>query len=257
MPQNSDVNPASFFLPGGPIGVLLIHGFTGAPPEMRRVANYLNARGLTVSGPLLPGHGMTADDLNKYHWEDWTEAASTSLEQLQDVCETAFVGGLSMGALLSLTLAATQENIAGILAFAAAIELTDWRRFMPRFVCNFIRQVPKPEEYWLAPEAESLIWSYDTYPSFAAMELFKGIRLTKELLPLITCPLLAAYSPGDKTVTADGVRYIYDSVKSESKEFVELNDCGHIVTLDMGWQDLAERSYQFIRLHTPESLPLE
>ena len=54
MSRHNHLDPSPFFLPGGPTGVLLIHGFTGSPPEMRLVGNYLNQRGCTVSGPLLP-----------------------------------------------------------------------------------------------------------------------------------------------------------------------------------------------------------
>ena len=48
---------------GGPVGVLLCHGFTGSPQTLRGWAEYLAAEGLTVSLPRLPGHGTTWQDL--------------------------------------------------------------------------------------------------------------------------------------------------------------------------------------------------
>ncbi len=51
MARQSHLDPSGFDLPGGPVGVLLIHGFTGAPTEMRLMAEYLHARGMTVSAP--------------------------------------------------------------------------------------------------------------------------------------------------------------------------------------------------------------
>src|SRR5262249_61661789 len=48
---------------GGPVGVLLCHGFTGSPQTLRGWADYLAAQGLTVSLPRLPGHGTTWQDL--------------------------------------------------------------------------------------------------------------------------------------------------------------------------------------------------
>ena len=47
-----DIIPGAepFFYRGGPIGALLIHGFTGAPKEMRLLAEALAAEGLTVLG---------------------------------------------------------------------------------------------------------------------------------------------------------------------------------------------------------------
>jgi len=42
---------------GGPVGVLLCHGFTGSPQALRAWADYLAAQDLAVSLPRLPGHG--------------------------------------------------------------------------------------------------------------------------------------------------------------------------------------------------------
>ena len=34
-----------FYFPGGPVGCVLVHGFTGTPFEMRGLGEFLNARG--------------------------------------------------------------------------------------------------------------------------------------------------------------------------------------------------------------------
>jgi len=39
-----------FFLPGNRVGCLLVHGFTGAPKEMRWMGEFLNQQGYTVLG---------------------------------------------------------------------------------------------------------------------------------------------------------------------------------------------------------------
>ena len=47
----------SFYLEGRTDkGVLLVHGLTGAPAEMKFVGKQLHKRGFTVYGPTLPGH---------------------------------------------------------------------------------------------------------------------------------------------------------------------------------------------------------
>ncbi|MBW2258692.1 MAG: esterase, partial [Deltaproteobacteria bacterium] len=71
--------PDPFLLPGGPVGVLLIHGFTGAPAEMRPIAEPLHAAGCTVSGPLLPGHGTRWQDMNRCRWQAWADHAEAAL----------------------------------------------------------------------------------------------------------------------------------------------------------------------------------
>src|SRR5690606_34792468 len=47
----------------GETAVLLCHGFTGSPQSLRPWAEHLAGRGLTVSLPLLPGHGTRWEDL--------------------------------------------------------------------------------------------------------------------------------------------------------------------------------------------------
>ena len=252
MPMNPELDPTAFFLEGGTTGVLLIHGFTGAPTEMGLVGDYFNARGMTISAPLLPGHGTTAADLNNYRWNDWLDHAKLALRELQNKCETVFVAGLSMGALLTLSLAATQRDIQGIITYAAAIEVNDRRRYLPSFLGRIIRQAPKTKEYWADPSAESLCWAYDTFPSMAAFSLLKQLPRLKEQLALVTCPFLAIYSSRDSTVDAAGVRAAYESVSSADKELFEIQDSGHVITLDRSWERAAEESFRFMKKHLPE-----
>ena len=44
-----------YWLPGGPVGVLLVHGLTRTPPEMRGVARAFNQAGSTLYVPPLAG----------------------------------------------------------------------------------------------------------------------------------------------------------------------------------------------------------
>ena len=57
-----------FAADGGPVGVLVCHGFTGYPRTVRPWAEHLAAAGLTVRAPRLPGHGTTWRDLNRTGW---------------------------------------------------------------------------------------------------------------------------------------------------------------------------------------------
>jgi hypothetical protein len=100
VPRRGD--PSPFRLEGGPVGLLLVHGFTGSPGEVRPTAEELHRRGLTIHAPLLPGHGTTPQDLNTRLWQEWADAVTEAYERLRGRCEVAFLGGLSMGSLLSL-----------------------------------------------------------------------------------------------------------------------------------------------------------
>ncbi|GAB4539157.1 MAG: alpha/beta fold hydrolase [Anaerolineae bacterium] len=250
MVQNPDIDPSPFYLEGGPVGVLLIHGFTGSPPEMRLLGDYLHQCGLTVSGPLLPGHGTALEDLNRVRWIDWTEHVEAALSELQTRCRTVFVGGLSMGALLTLYLAANHPDLPGAMAYAPATLVADWRIGLVPLLKYLVRQMPKDEDDDLHdPNARSRIWSYDGWPASGVHELNKLTRQVKRLLPQVTCPLLLVCSTGDRTVHPDSGRFTYARVGSTDKELVTLHGCGHVLTVDAEWETVAEKTHQFIQSH--------
>lgn len=86
--------------------VLLLHGYTGAPSEMRPLGDYLHALGYTVSCVRLPGHGTSIKDLEATTATDWYCAAEAECLELLARFDSVYVAGLSMGGLLAIKLAA-------------------------------------------------------------------------------------------------------------------------------------------------------
>ncbi|HHH42379.1 MAG TPA: alpha/beta fold hydrolase [Chloroflexi bacterium] len=252
MTQHAHLDPSPFFLEGGPVGVLLIHGFTGSPPEMRLIGDTLHERGFTVSGPLLPGHGTTVQEMNRCRWTDWTGHVEQALADLQDRCETVFVGGLSMGSLLTLYLAAHHPELAGAILYSPAVIVADRLIYLTPVLKYLIPTQPKSGESDLTdPQADLRLWSYDENPVFAAHELLKLIRRVRRLLPRVTCPLLILHSTRDQAIHPRSARYTYERVGSKDKELVTLHNSGHCITVDTEWEDVAERTYRFIVDHLP------
>jgi carboxylesterase len=54
-----------FFIPGGKIGCLLVHGFTGTPKEMRMLADSLVQEKYTILTPRLTGHATSLEDMER------------------------------------------------------------------------------------------------------------------------------------------------------------------------------------------------
>ena len=104
------IKSTDFRLPGGRSGVLLIHGLTGTPTEMRFVAKGLNRNGFTVHGMQLAGHCGDEEDLLKTGWRDWYRSVCEAADRLRGEVDHMFVAGLSMGALLALKLAADRPD---------------------------------------------------------------------------------------------------------------------------------------------------
>lgn len=125
-----------FVMPGfGPAartGVLLVHGLTGTPAEMRVLAKGLNRQGYTVYAVQLAGHCGTMEDLVQVGWRDWLASVESGLARLSQQVDQVIVGGLSMGALLSLAVAASQPGqVAGVAALSTTFRYDGWS--MPRY----------------------------------------------------------------------------------------------------------------------------
>lgn len=111
----------------GRTGVLLLHGLSGTPMELRYQALGLSRAGISVSVPQIAGHCGSLDDLRATGWRDWAASALAAFDELKSRCDTVLVGGLSMGAVLSLYVAAERpKDVAGVALLAPTFRFDGW-----------------------------------------------------------------------------------------------------------------------------------
>lgn len=227
--HNPHFDGAPFFLNGGRHGVLLMHGLTATPLEVRALAEKLLAEGYTVSGPMLPGHGTSPEDLNTRRWQDWLETAVAEYNLLATVCDRVFVGGESTGAVLALYLAALYPDIAGVLAYSPAIRLQlSWLdQVKLRLGAPFVTAVPK-ESIDAAPHWQG----YPVNPLRAGLELLRLQQATLPRLPHITQPVLVVQGAHDTTIHPQSGKIILDAVCSTQKELHHMANSSHVVLID-------------------------
>jgi carboxylesterase len=233
----------AFFWPGGPVGVLLSHGYTATTAEVRLLARRLHERGYTVSGPLLPGHGDTPDTLNHTRWQDWTEAIAEAYRRIASACERVFVGGESMGALLALYLASEQPEIAGILAYAPALHVSRLTTLKARLVRPFIRTVPKRTLHYDA-NGQWQGYTVNSIPAF--LQLIHFQRQVRRRLPAIRQPLLIVQGRLDTVIDLRGVGVLYREIGSPIKELHWLDHSGHLVILDHEIDEVVTLTLRFL-----------
>src|SRR5688572_23918241 len=101
--------------PGGPDGILVIHGFTGNPQSLRPLAQRFAEVGYAVELPLLPGHGTAIEDMLDTTWSDWSSSAEAAYDELAARCDKVLVAALSMGGVIAVWLAARHPEIAGLV----------------------------------------------------------------------------------------------------------------------------------------------
>ena len=79
--------------------LLLLHGFSGCPYEMRWLGDRLAQQGYSVSAPALPGHATYPAALNGVRFEEWTASVAAAVRHLRaEVSPRVVVIGHSMGA---------------------------------------------------------------------------------------------------------------------------------------------------------------
>ncbi|MGF6212608.1 alpha/beta hydrolase [Comamonas sp. 4034] len=125
------LTPHEFVMPGfgsaARTGVLLVHGLTGTPAEMRVLGKGLNRQGYTVYAVQLAGHCGTMDDLVETRWQDWLASVESGLKRFAEHVDQVVVGGLSMGALLSLAIAERHaDKVAGVCALSTTFRYDGW-----------------------------------------------------------------------------------------------------------------------------------
>ena len=245
-------DPAPYLLPGGEVGVLLIHGYTGTPREMRRVGDYLHARGLTVSAPLLPGHGETLAIMNQHGWRDWVAGAERAYQELQHRCVQVVVAGISMGSLLTLELGARHPELAGICLYAPALWSLRRKILLAPLLRHFVASTAPPEVVDLEKRSAPESWrgGFDRDPVPAAAELLQLQRRVRKTLSQVTVPALVIHSRGDRTIHPRCGPETVRGLRSSDIEVLELERSGHVVTAGCEWKKVAAVSHQFILRYT-------
>lgn len=235
-----------FSLGDGPVGVVVVHGFTGSPQGMRGLGEYLAARGLAVVAPRLPGHGTTWEDLNTRTASEWMRTVEDSFLKAAAERDEVFLVALSFGAALSLELAARYpDRVAGIVTLAGFVQTKDPRRFFAPVIKRIARSLPGVGNDIADPDAREI--AYDRLPTGAAYQMLKTIKRARRALPEVRCPILIMHGRNDHTVPPWNATVIHDTVSSDDKELVWLERSYHVVTLDRDRDEVFERTHDFIK----------
>jgi carboxylesterase len=231
---------------GGPVGALVVHGFTGTPQGMRGLAEAFAAAGFTVEMPLLPGHGTSLDDMLVTTWDDWSAAADAAYQDLASRCDRVVVAGLSMGGSLTLWLATKHAEIAGIVLVNPACPppgsmdetLVGLQALADADVLAFDAIGND-----IALEGVTEL-AYDQTPVKPLISLFTNAVELAGGLDAVACPVLLMNSPQDHVVAPEHSEHIAASVAGPV-ERVTLERSYHVATLDHDKDLIEQRAVEF------------
>jgi len=259
-----------YLLPGGRTGVLLIHGLTGTPAEMRFVAKGLQRRGCTVYAMQLAGHCGTEAELLATGWRDWAASVHAAAARLSAQVDRLFVGGLSMGALLALNYALeAPDAVAGLALYGTTFRYDGWAVpaigklsfLLPWVVPLGIgrrRSFTEVFPYGLRDERmrQRIVGAMfggdssaaglpgNPWPSLA--ELYRLARHVRARLRRINAPALIVHASEDDVASLRNARLLLDNLGGPS-DLLELRNSYHMVTLDGERETLIEASAQFFQ----------
>lgn len=260
-----NVTDHSIELTGGKHAVLLIHGLTGSPFEMKHLARRLHKAGFSVRGTCLAGHCSTIEHLKGTGWQDWYGTVIETFREMRKEHETVSAAGLCMGALFALYLAAeVGEELSAISLLSTTIFYDGWSLPWYRFLLpvsylppvRYFYSYREREPYGIKNESirrymaaflEENSVAYSKFPSQSMHELFKLIRRVKKVLPLVRVPTLILHALEDDIASIKNAEYVEEHISSSVKRKVFLDDSYHMLTLDNQKELVAEETIRFFK----------
>jgi carboxylesterase len=276
-------NQHGIFEKRGNTGVLLVHGITGSPAEMRPLVRKLAAQGFSVSCPQLAGHCSNLADLKRTRWTDWYKSLELAMESLSEECDTIFVSGLSMGALLALKLAANHpDRVQAVATLSATFFYDGWniptlrqRYLLPLAIYTPLRyfwSYHEPPPYGIKDDRiRNMIaavyqnsnlslpekYGYSEFPGVTIRETFRLIKNVKRELASLVAPLLIVHATEDDMASVKNATFLASEVSSTDVDTFYVDDTYHVLTLDKRKDDVAARVAEFfLRIQTASLEPV-
>ncbi len=260
----------SFSVGSGRTGFLLIHGLGGTPIELKFVAKGLARNGFAVHCCQLAGHCGDASDLLATGWQDWYASVVAAFERLRATCDTVVVGGLSMGAVLALHLAAQRpDDVHGLALYAPTLwydgwampwyrfglrlgMLTGFGRWCVRRLYSFVETAPYGiEDPAIRAVVLAAMNSGDTTqagilvtPGASLCELCLLVDQVTPRLSAIKAPALVIQAREDDLSSIKNAQYLQRHLGGIVDTLI-LDDSYHIVTVDRQRDLLIESSVAF------------
>jgi carboxylesterase len=241
--DDMSIDPSPIAWGDGERGVLLLHGLTGTPYEVRPFANALARRGFAVRAPRLAGHDDVGA-LEAVTWREWYAGAEAAFDELRDGGRRrTVVLGFSLGALLGLRLAALRpRELSGLVSVSVPLSMPPWQRgaitALARlrrhpWVGGLVGALPKAVPDVRIEREVRGSPSLRAFPFPALAQLVALQEDVGDLLPLVRAPLLLLHGAYDHVAAPENSARVAQRVGSSTVRRILLPSSFHIVALDL------------------------
>ena len=269
------VPPRSLDLKGGPQGVLLLHGLSSGPAELQFLARGLQRAGYTVRVPVIEGYSFGASGAGIQDHRAWAAAALAEFDALRGQCESVAVGGLCIGAVLALRIAALRSPLtAAVLALSTTLHYDGWaapwtRRYLPLATLPGLgplaRRIAVRESSpfgvkdermraWIAGQMREMGNSDAGAALLTVRDLSQAQRLINDVrrrLPDIACPVLLLHAREDDAASPRSAFEVAQRVASPQVRCVLLADSYHMISIDREKHRVLGEMKDFLAHHQP------
>lgn len=240
-------------LPGGRRGVLLFHGLSSSPLELQYLARGLHRAGYSVRIAVIEGYSHGLPTVRPSGHREWSTAALAEFDRMREQCDTLAVGGLCIGALLSLHIAAQRcDAVSHVLALSTTLRYDGWAAPRSRWLLPLARVLPwagriavkEREPYglkderlraWVAAQMKESGGSDAGAAILRVRDLLQAqdlMRLVRQGMKQIKAPTLLLHARDDEAASPRSAYEVASGVSSERIHCVILNDSYHMISID-------------------------
>lgn len=262
--MNQPTQPTRLFFPGDDHAVLMLHGLSSSPLELRFLARYLNAQGFTACAPLLPGYSAGSKEATM---ETWIDAAVREYDALAERYTHVSICGLSIGSALALALAHRRPQAQSLVLLSLTLSYDGWAIPWYRFLLHWAYYTPMRKR-WRYREAapfglrnEALRAKIaramqrsdfsEVGPSTISLPaLHEASRLASEVRTLvrdIKTDCLIVHAIDDETSSPRNAQFVASHIGAAFLRTIWLDDSYHMITSDNEREIVARETALFLR----------
>lgn len=204
--------------------VLLLHGSSGTPAEMRDLGTHLHNHGISVYAPRI-GANSSRDKARS--WEGWISQAQVAIEITAAASNAAFVCGFSLGGATALMLA-DRSPLKGLILLSPALypRLGIKQRFLQ------VARVVTPTVFY----------------HFAGWngEVLQAMDYARKTGRAIEMPVLAIQAGDDTHLSSKGLKFVRKHARHKDTEVHLLPEGAHVITRGVAREKVCDLVTKFV-----------
>lgn len=244
--------------------VLLLHGLSSSPLELRYLARCLHADGFTTCAPVIEGYSAGSSE---QPMERWLEAAVREFDALESRYDRVSICGLSIGGALALRLIRERPGAQALALLSLTLAYDGWAIPWYRFLLDWAYYTPlrsryryrEAEPFGLRNEAlrakiaramQRNAFSEVGPSTISLPALHQAVRLARSVrkeVAAISNDTLLIHSIDDETSSPRTPQFVIDNIGASFLRTVWLDDSYHMITSDNEREIVARETSLFLR----------